>query len=141
MVDHETVGAVNMIGVGIGCRRGVSGAEIADLVRRALSEAGVDGPVALFSTDRKADEKGLFDAAQLLNMPLVLVKEEALRAVAGAAATCSSRVEALFGLPSIAETAALAGAGSGAKLILPRLSAGGVTCAVAARPEIFPGTR
>ena len=130
-----------MIGVGIGCRKGVSGAEIADLVRRALSEAGVDGPAALFSTDRKADEKGLFDAAQLLNMPLVLVKEEALRAVAGVVTTCSARVEALFGLPSIAETAALAGAGSGAKLILPRLSAGGVTCAVAASPEIFPGTQ
>ena len=87
-----------MIGVGIGCRKGVSGAEIADLVRRALSEAGVDGPAALFSTDRKADEKGLFDAAQLLNMPLVLVKEEALRAVAGAAAAARS---ALRFLPSV----------------------------------------
>ena len=80
-----------MIGVGIGCRKGISGEEISELVRRALSEARVEGPAALFSTDQKAGEQGLYDAAKLLNMPLVFIKHDAMRAVVGGG-TCSSQI-------------------------------------------------
>jgi cobalt-precorrin 5A hydrolase len=67
-------------------------------------------------------------------MPLHFLPQEALEAVADKAQTRSPRVEALFGVPSVAETAALAGAGPGAVLILPRIARDDVTCAIAWAP-------
>ncbi len=119
------------IAIGLGCRRGADSAAIVSLVRAALERAAQGGAAALFTTDAKQDEAGLSEAAATLDMPLHFLSMAALKAVAPLAQTHSSRVEALFGLPSVAETAALAGAGPGAALILPRISADGVTCAIA----------
>jgi cobalt-precorrin 5A hydrolase len=47
--------------------------------------------------------------------------------------TRSARVGRHIGLPSLAETAALAGAGPGGELIVGRLAEGGATCAIAYR--------
>jgi cobalt-precorrin 5A hydrolase len=55
--------------------------------------------------------------------------------VAGGARSCSSRIEDLYGLPSVAETAALAGAGQGATLLVPRRSCPTATCAIAGLPS------
>ncbi len=49
----------------------------------------------------------------------------------GAAFTHSTLSQALAGTPSVSETAALAAAGSGARLAGPRLALGRVTCAIA----------
>ena len=70
-------------------------------------------------------------AAAALDLPLVFLDHPALRHVAGGARSVSDRVEAMFGLPSIAETAALAGAGPGAVLLLPRRANPRATCAIA----------
>jgi cobalt-precorrin 5A hydrolase len=50
-----------------------------------------------------------------------------------AALTHSNLSQALAGTPSVSETAALAAAGSGARLAGPRLAVGRVTCAIAFR--------
>jgi cobalt-precorrin 5A hydrolase len=42
---------------------------------------------------------------------------------------------AMFGLPSIAEAAALAGAGPSSVLLVARMSDGGASCAIAGRQE------
>ena len=46
---------------------------------------------------------------------------------------------ALFGLPSIAETAALAGAGPSSVLLLARMSEGGASCAIAGQKRCGKG--
>ena len=119
------------LAIGLGCRRGVSGDVIASLVREALSRIEQQGAAALFTVEGKRSEAGLAQAAQALAMPLHFLAQEALEAVAHLAQTRSARVEALFGVPSVAETAALAGAGPGAVLILPRITRDNVTCAIA----------
>jgi cobalt-precorrin 5A hydrolase len=125
------------IAIGIGCRKGCSSEAIVALVRRALERAGCDSAqredttAAIFTHQAKRIEAGLFAAAAELALPLVFLDEESLRAAAPRAASKSEKVMALFYLPSIAETAALAGAGAGAELLAPRISAAGVSCAIA----------
>jgi cobalt-precorrin 5A hydrolase len=117
--------------MGIGCKSGVTVNAIVDLAEEAFSR--IDGrPIALFTAAEKQNEPALGEAATRLGLPLVHLPRAALEAAADRAVTRSERVIALFGVPSLAETAALAGAGPGSRLILPRMSAGGVTCAVAA---------
>ena len=119
------------IAIGLGCRKGVSSEAIASLVREALARIEQNGAAALFTVDAKRDEAGMTQAAQALAMPLHFLPQEALATVADLAQTRSQRVEALFGVPSVAETAALAGAGPGAVLILPRIARDDATCAIA----------
>lgn len=120
------------LAVGVGCRSGCEADAIVDLVRRALEEAARPGaPAGLFTHAAKMGEKGLMEAAATLGLPLVFLPIELLRQTSGRAATRSPKVEALFDLPSIAETAALAGAGAGARLILPRRNGAGASCALA----------
>ena len=119
------------IAIGLGCRKGVSGEVIASLVREALARDEQTDAAALFTVDAKRAEAGLAQAAQALAMPLHFLPQEALETVAEQAQTRSARVEALFGVPSVAETAALAGAGPGAVLILPRIARDNATCAIA----------
>lgn len=124
-----------ILAVGIGCRAGVSGAVIADLVEAALARAGEETvPVALFTVLDKQSEPGIAEAAARLGFALVHLPRAALAAVADRVETRSERVIELFGVPSIAEGAALAGAGAGARLIVPRMAERGVTVAVAIGP-------
>ena len=73
----------------------------------------------------------LAQAAAQLGLPLVHLRLEQLQAQAPKALSRSAHVERHFGLPGVAETAALAGAGAGARLLGPRALAGGATCALA----------
>ncbi len=121
-----------MIAIGIGCRRGASQAAIAAMIEQALAEARSLGEsVRLFSIAAKRDEAGLIGAAQALDLPLEFLSVHALRAVEDKIATPSQRAQAAFGVASVSEAAALAGAGRGARLIAPRMVGDGVACAVA----------
>lgn len=120
-----------MIAIGVGCRRGTQAGAIEFLIRHALSQLPAGQPV-LFSIEDKAGEPGLIEAAQRLHLALIFLTRDALRAQAPGVQTLSPRAEAEFGVSSVAEAAALAGAGVGAALIVPRIACQGVTCAVAA---------
>lgn len=119
------------LAVGIGCRSGVTAEAVVALVEDALARVPGE-PLALFTIADKHTEAGLWDASVRLGLPLVHLPTSALEAVSHAAVTHSERVVALKGVPSVAECAALAGAGPGATLLLPRIVAAGVTCAIAA---------
>jgi cobalt-precorrin 5A hydrolase len=131
--------------IGIGCRKGCSGEDIASLVRRALTlapapEMAVGSMQAaresvIFTSEAKGEEEGLAEAAATLRMKLVLLPHAALEAAAPRCATRSARVQELIGLPSLAEAAALAGAGEGSRLVLERISKGGASCALAMPAE------
>ncbi len=120
-----------MIAIGIGCRRGVPAHAIEAMVRPLLAQNAGAAPAGLFTIADKAGEPGLVEAASRLGLGLTFLTREALRAQAPGVRTRSPRSEAEFGVPSVAEAAALAGAGTNATLIVPRVAAGGVTCAVA----------
>lgn len=118
------------LAVGLGCRSGVS----ADCVMALIQDAclRVEGEViALYTAEEKQAEPALGEAARRLGLPLVLLPRSLLKAAAPKVVSVSVRVLTLYSVPSIAETAALAGAGPGARLVLPRISADGVTCAIA----------
>ena len=121
-----------VVAIGLGCRAGVEGATVAALVRRALAELRPpEGDLRLFTLAAKGDEPGLVEAARLLAAPLTPLPLIALQAEASRVLTRSEAVMARFGVPAIAEAAALAGAGDGGRLLGPRLAEGGATCAIA----------
>jgi cobalt-precorrin 5A hydrolase len=130
-----------ILAVGVGCRAGVSGDVSADLVEAALAEAGeIETPVALFTVLDKQSEVGIAEAAARLGFALVHLPRAALAAVADRVETRSERVIELFGVPSIAEGAALAGAGRDPRLLVPRRSDRGATVAVAIGGPAIPRT-
>jgi len=120
-----------MIAIGIGCKSGITSSEVVALVEDGLSRIENQTITGLFTVATKAHESALAEAAATLSVPLLFLPEAALKNVACRTETRSERVVALFGVPSIAETAALVGAGEGSTLILSRISRGGVTCAIA----------
>jgi cobalt-precorrin 5A hydrolase len=128
-----------MIVAGIGCRAGCSAADIVAAVHQAAAhnEIAIGDVVGLYSGDFKAREAGLQRAADLLEKPLRFLTAAALGAQASRALTVSSAVARRFSLPSVAETAALAGAAelggrpAHARLLSARSVAGGAACALA----------
>ena len=120
------------LAIGIGCRKGVGAAAIVALVRAAralVAQAGQDAILCTIADKR--GEAGMAAAARALDMPLHFLPREALAAAMSGATRSSPRVAALFGVGSVAEAAALAGAGEGATLVVARQSKDGVTCAIA----------
>ncbi|PNG27990.1 cobalamin biosynthesis protein [Methylocella silvestris] len=120
------------LAIGVGCRKNCPGGAIETLIRRAILRAGcAEAPAAIYAHAAKNGEPGLFIAAERLGLPLVFLPPQLLQEASPRAETRSVKVEALFGLPSLAETAALAGAGAGSRLVLARISAAGASCAIA----------
>jgi len=117
--------------VGIGCRRGVSAADIAEAVDAALDTAGISaGSVGkLASCDVKADEAGLLEFAAERGWEVEFIPSEALAKVD--VRNPSARVDEAVGSPSVSEAAAVLASGEGT-LILEKTKKGGVTVAIAA---------
>ncbi|GHE02107.1 precorrin methylase [Allgaiera indica] len=87
-------------------------------LKDALARAG-GGPLdALATAEAKAEAPVLRALAAELGLPVLAQWPAALRAQT--TATHSSRIAARYGTGSLAEAAALAGAGPGARLIGPR---------------------
>ncbi len=121
-----------MIVAGIGCKTGAVQAEIAAAIAEAQKVYALSKPPEVIAThDDKANEKGIRDAARSLGVPIVYLTPGQLWNVAQDALTTSDRVMKLKSLPSVAETAALAAGGKGARLLGPRVIVGPVTCAIA----------
>jgi cobalt-precorrin 5A hydrolase len=119
------------IAIGVGCRLGCSANAIAELVRQALNRAPSAERLGLFTICDKNGEAGLIEAAERLGLDLVFLSRDVLRQQAPFVHTRSLRTERLFGIPSVSEAAALAGAGADSMLIVPRIASQGATCAVA----------
>lgn len=118
-----------MIVAGFGFRSGVTQMALREALARA---GGAEGVTHLATLAAKAP--GLQPLAEALGLPVIALEAAALRGQT--TLTRSGRVEALFGVGSIAEAAALAAAGPGARLRGPRaVSANGTaTAAIAERP-------
>jgi cobalt-precorrin 5A hydrolase len=130
-----------MIAAGLGCRKGCAGTDLLRALEAALANAGraLHEVHALYVPEFKADELALSQLANELGKPLILLRMEALQLQAARALTQSEQVKIRFGVPSIAETAALAGAcvldptpsQKIPQLLGPRQIAGDASCALA----------
>lgn len=119
-----------MIVAGIGCSLGCASEELVDLIDASLHEAGAESEhvVALATVDRRAREPGIVAAARGRGWRLASFSAEQLAAVP--VPTPSALVAAHVGTPSVAEAAALLGAGAHRLLLAKRRSAH-ATCALA----------
>lgn len=122
-----------MIVAGIGCRRGASAASIEEVLRVALEQGKLKrSAIDVLATHYdKGDEPGVLEIAQRWALKLVMPKMSDLVLAAERAKTVSRRSLAAKGLPSVAETVALAAAGRSARLIVPRVATKEATCAIA----------
>jgi cobalt-precorrin 5A hydrolase len=121
-----------MIAIGVGCRRGIPKETFVEMIKHVLlSIEGSDEAVELFTIEDKHDEAGLLEAAADLRLPIRFLSRTALQGVEARIATPSPKAETILGVASVSEAAALAGAGRGAVLVMPRIAGQGITCAVA----------
>lgn len=115
---------------GVGIRRGCGSTEIIALVRQA--SAAVGRPIsALAAPAFRRGEFGLVEAANYLQIDLLLIEDHALHAVQSRCVTHSALVERAVGHSSVAEASALAAAGPRGRLVLPRIKSRSATCALA----------
>lgn len=120
-----------MIVAGLGFRSGAA----APALRDALARAGGGAVSALATAADKAGAAAIRDLAAELGLPVIAVAPADL--AAQSVVTSSPRVAALRGTGSVAEAAALAAAGPGARLLGPRAVSGDgmATAALAERAE------
>ena len=117
--------------VGVGSAAGVSAEEVAELLRSTLATAGLDvRSVAKIATiDLKVAEAGIV----ALGLPMQTFTAEQLAAVD--VPNPSEIVRAEVGTPSVAEAAALLGAGPGATLVVTKQRSAMATVAIARRQQ------
>jgi cobalt-precorrin 5A hydrolase len=131
-----------MLAAGVGCRAHCDIEDLVSAIRAALEngERHLVEVHAIYAPDFKKDERCMSLIADRVGKPLILFPMDELAKFSSLALTSSDRVLQRFGLPSIAETAALAGAralshaSAAVRLVGPRTIRGGATCALAA-PE------
>jgi cobalt-precorrin 5A hydrolase len=109
---------------GFGFRKGATLAALQDALARAGGAAGL---TALATVDHKAP--ALQSLADLLHLPIRAIPAAVLPNQL--TLTQSARVSALYGAGSVAEAAALAAAGPGARLISARAQSGDGTATAA----------
>ena len=114
---------------GIGLRAAATLADLQD----ALALAGCPHPDALATLTAKAEKPQIKALAEVLNIPVLTLEEDEISGIS--TLTCSPRIKARFGTGSVAEAAALAAGGTGARLICPRVKTtnGLATAAIAER--------
>jgi len=122
--------------MGIGCRSGVTAEAIIAAAQGTLALTPIPVRlIGLHTSARKLAETGLKEAASRLALELHFHEDGALRAVESRIASASKKVAQLIGVGSVAEAAALCGAGGGARLLVAKHSTADVTCAIALMEE------
>lgn len=122
-----------MIVAGLGCKAGATADAVLAAIAAALQTYAVERETlnALASSEKKAIEPGIREAAIILSLPLHVVAEDLLRDAQAGTVTHSSFSMAVAGVSSVSEAAALAACGPGSALFGPRVARNGVTCALA----------
>jgi cobalt-precorrin 5A hydrolase len=122
-----------VIVAGVGCRKAISAAQVESAIEAALLRTRLSGrkPGRIAVPAVKGTEAGIVAAAAARGIPLVLIAQNALEAADRSTLTRSARSMDAFNVHSVAEAAALAAAGPGARLLAPRVAVGPVTCALA----------
>ncbi len=120
-----------MIVVGMGWQKAALAEHALELVARSLRTAGGVSPDYIAVPDFKVGDSLPHLVARAWGAGVLWVTHAQLRQMQAACPTGSATVMGHVGVASVAEACALAGAGAGAYLCLPRQVFCGVTCAVA----------
>ncbi|GAP97715.1 cobalamin biosynthesis protein [Leptolyngbya sp. NIES-2104] len=108
---------MQLLWVGIGCRRGTSRELIESAIAQVLNQYGLceNQIVGVATVDRKSDETGLLEYCEAHQFPLSLFSVEELSAIV----VPNPSIDRI-GTPSVAEAAAILATGSN-RLIVPKL--------------------
>ena len=125
-----------VLALGIGCERGCPAGEIADLAHSALAEAGLAAAAvaAVVSVELKLAEPGIHAIAASLGVPARFFSAARLLAETERLTERSAAAFRATGAWGVAEGAALAAAGPGGMLVVPKRKSRRATCAVARAP-------
>ncbi|MCG8550611.1 MAG: cobalt-precorrin 5A hydrolase [Desulfobacterales bacterium] len=123
-----------MLVAGMGCRRGVTRQELEAHLYQVFQDRGlsVHSLSKIVSVDLKADEPGLLELAQTLNLPIEFYTRDELDQVK-TVPTPSSLVNKHIGVKSVCEAAAMLATGR-TRLLIPKTAGRTVTLALAAIP-------
>ncbi len=118
--------------LGVGCERGTDADELIELVETTLADEGISHHLiaGVTSIDLKADEAAIHELAQRLEVPFRVLSAEVLEQETPRLANPSDIVFAEVGCHGVCEGAALAGAGSDARLIVEKRKSKRATMAV-----------
>lgn len=131
------------LAVGVGCERGTTTDELADLVHATLAEQGLaaSSVAVIVSLDLKADEVAVHDVANRLGVPARFYTAAELERERDRLVNPSEVVFAEVGCHGVAEGAALASVGPSGELLVPKRKSQRATCAVGLAPApIDPST-
>jgi cobalt-precorrin 5A hydrolase/precorrin-3B C17-methyltransferase len=122
-----------VLALGIGCERGCSADEIADLAHSALAQAGLAAAAvaAVVSVEIKLGEPGIHALAASLKVPARFFPSARLLAETERLSERSAAAFRATGCWGVAEGSALAAAGPGGVLVVPKHKSRRATCAVA----------
>jgi cobalt-precorrin 5A hydrolase / precorrin-3B C17-methyltransferase len=125
-----------LLALGVGCERGCPAGEIVDLARSALKEAGLAAAAVavVVSIELKLAELGIHALAESLGVPARFFSSARLLAETEGLSERSAATFRTTGCWGVAEGAALAAAGPGGVLVLPKRKSRHATCAVARAP-------
>jgi cobalt-precorrin 5A hydrolase/precorrin-3B C17-methyltransferase len=125
-----------LLALGVGCERGCPAGEIVDLARSALTEAGLAAAAvaAVVSIELKLAEPGVHALAESLGVPPRFFSSTRLLAETDRLSERSAATFRATGCWGVAEGAALAAAGPGGVLVVPKRKSRRATCAVARAP-------
>lgn len=133
IADHAVGGAEAgrclMIAIGIGANSRAQQSDFSVALDEARQEAGGCDVIATFEAAQFAAH--VREAAHRASLAYRAVTIDSMRKRNGDCLTRSERTLSLFGVASMAEAAALAGAGPGSRLIVPRRIVGNITIAAA----------
>ena len=126
----------DILAIGVGFRKRCAPDTLTALVRDArdrLAQAhpALAGASAVLATIAEKDRPALHEAAATLGLAVLVLPKGALLGTEDRITVASAAARACFGVPSVAEAAALAAAGPGARLLLSRISVADATCAIA----------
>ncbi|PZM13223.1 cobalamin biosynthesis protein [Rhizobium tubonense] len=117
----------------MGCERGASLVDVADLAERTLKQAGImpSEIIELASIDMKSEEPAILAIASQLGVPVKFFDAATLERETPRLANPSELVFARVGCHGVAEAAALAAAGPSGTLVVPKIKSAFATAAIA----------
>ena len=130
-----------VLALGVGCERNCNPAELEKLALGTLEDSGLSASSVscVVSLDLKMDEVAVHKLAASLGVPARFFSAEELEGLTPYLANPSDVVFAEVGCHGVSEAAALAAAGSNAKLRVEKCRSSRATCAIAINPEGING--
>ena len=141
--EQKLVYHPKILALGVGCERGASAQELIDLIVHTLDANNLSASsiAGVYSIDIKQDEPAVHVLANKFNLPARFFDSNTLEKFSDRLLTPSEQVFKETGCHGVAEGAALAAAGSNARLLVAKTKSKRATCAIAIAEKVFDGSK